>query len=105
MTTNGTLERIKAMVDTKIKVDFAKFTNDQIINELSERIIKYNRIITTCDEKKDSVKYRYMTCWVTSARQRIHDLREVKKFEGILKIDRIKILELIDLKNKINGII
>jgi len=98
-----TLDRIKSMVDTKIKVDFAKFSNEEIIAELSSRVIKYKDMLEKINPAKEAVKHKYMSAWVESAQERIFDIYEVKKLESKLKISRIKILELIDLKKQING--
>lgn len=97
------LDRIKSMVDTKIKVDFAKFSNDQIIAELSNKIITYKKLISKIIPTKEAVKYKYMNAWVEAAEDRIFDIHEVKRLEKKLKISRIKILELIDLKKKVNN--
>ncbi len=98
-----TIDRIKAMVDTKIKVDFAKYTNEQIIAELSFRIEKYKGMIAGLTERENA-KMRYMTMWVEAAQERVVDLADVNYLEKKLnKLSRIKILELIDLRKKINN--
>lgn len=97
-----TLDRIKAMVDTKIKVDFAKYTNEQIIAELAFRIEKYKDMIAELTERENA-KMRYMSMWVEAAQERVIDLVDVNHLEKKLKINRVKILELIDLRKRINN--
>ncbi len=97
-----TEERIKSMIDTKIKVDFSKLTNDQIVNEFNIRIDKYEEILKNMMDDK-SIKFKYMSFYVGFAKARRDDMKEVSRLETKLKIGRMKILELVDLKNKING--
>jgi hypothetical protein len=98
-----TIDRIKSMVDTKLKVDFTKFTNEQIIAELSSRVEKYKSVIAGLSER-EGTKARYMNMWIEAAQERILDITEVNILEKKLnKLNRIKILELVDLKKKINN--
>lgn len=97
-----TFDRIKTMVDTKIKVDFAKYTNDQIIAELCFRIDKYKELISKLTEKENT-KMRYMSMWIEAAQERVLDVMEIKTIEKKVKLSRVKILELVDIRKKINN--
>ena len=97
------LDRIKSILDINIKRDFAKFSNAEIIADLITRADRYKIMLEKINPETEAVRHSYINSWVESATERISDMHEIERLETILNIDRVKLLELIDLRKKINN--
>ena len=93
-----TEDRIKSLIDGKITSEYSMLSNVEIISELQTRVNKYVEILEKFDAEKERTKYKYMSMWIDSAKKRIVDLREIDRIQSNFKLNRTKLLQLMDLR-------